>query len=225
MPSPRVVQPALSQERILAASRALLVEGGAEAVVVREVARRLAVTAPALYRYVKGRDDLLTLLITACTDEMTDACAAAAAGAGEDPAQRLRAASWAFRGWALGHRAEFALLHGAPILGYRAPEGGSTTRARQRFADVFASIFAGLAAAGRLRVPAAVPEGLRVDLAGVGARWALTPAQLYVFVVGWQRMLGAVSTEVFGHIGWAFPDGEAFFGDQLEHLARELTTE
>jgi len=45
-------QAALTTERIVATSRELIAEGGPTAVVVREVARRHAVTAPALYRHV-----------------------------------------------------------------------------------------------------------------------------------------------------------------------------
>ena len=72
-----MAQIALTADALVRTGRQLLVEGGPDSVVVREVARRLGVTAGALYRHVRGRDDLLTLLIVACTDEATDACAAA----------------------------------------------------------------------------------------------------------------------------------------------------
>jgi AcrR family transcriptional regulator len=41
-----MARPPLSTDALVATSRSLLVEGGPDAIVVREVARRLGVTAP-----------------------------------------------------------------------------------------------------------------------------------------------------------------------------------
>ncbi|MFC5382346.1 TetR/AcrR family transcriptional regulator [Aquipuribacter nitratireducens] len=217
----------LTVERIVDTSRALLVEGGPEAVVVREVARRLEVTAPALYRHVSGRDDLLTLLIAACSDEAT---AAAAAGRdsvpAHDPVARLREATWAFRSWALGHPAEFGLVFGTPVAGYAAPEDGPTTAASQRFGAFFGGLFAELLAAGLLRtvdartLTAGERESLRAFAARVGAPWG--PGETYPFVEGYHRMLGSITVEVSGHLRWAFPDAEAFVRRQLDELLDDL---
>lgn len=217
----------LSTERIVATSRELLVEGGPPAVVVREVARRLGVSAPALYRHVSGRDDLLTLLIAACNDEATAACEQALAACDPDDHEaRLRAATLAFRSWALAHPPEFGLLYGTPIAGYAAPGAGPTVASSRRFGQLFGGIFADLLQAGRLRT---VPDdelepALREDLQRAAESMGLPmrPGEVYPFVVGWQRMLGLVSVEVAGHLRWAFDDADGFSRRQLVELAEDL---
>lgn len=216
----------LTPQRIVATSRALLVEGGPPAVVVREVARRLGVTAPALYRHVAGRGDLLTLLITACHDELTEACEAALQAAPPDPELRLRAATWAFRSWALAHRTEFGLLYGTPIVGYSAPAQGPTLRSGRRFGQLFGGLFVDLQRAGRLRSPggAALGAALSADLRAAAERLGLPlrPGEVHTFVVGYHRMLGIVSVEVSGHLSWALADSEPFVRGQLEELLDDL---
>jgi AcrR family transcriptional regulator len=220
-------RPALTIERIVATTRALLVQGGPEAVVIREVARRLGVTAPALYRHVAGRDDLLTLLIAACNDEVTAACSAAMqACPPREPELRLRAATWAFRTWGMRNPPEFGLLWGTPIVGYAAPPEGPTAVSSQRFGQVFGGLFADLLRAGRLRtVPDAdLGPGLRADLTRTAQLLGLPmrPGEVYPFVLGFQRMLGLVSVEVSGHLRWALDDTEAFARKQLDDLATDL---
>jgi len=223
-----MARPPLSTDALVAISRALLVEGGPDAVVVREVARRLGVTAPALYRHVSGRDDLLTLLIAACTDEVTAVCEAALDRCGPvDVEGRLREATWAFRSWALAHPAEFGLVYGAPIPGYDAPQQGPTVAASQRFGGLFGRVFTDLLRAGRLRTvaDADLAPQVRAELARTAAAMGLPmrPGELYPFVVGWHRMLGVVSVEVSGHLRWAFgDDATEFVRSQLDDLAGDL---
>ena len=217
----------VTRSRLVQVSRQLLVEGGQDAVVVREVARRLGVTAPALYKHVAGRDDLLTLLISACFSEVAATCAQGAdAVGGDDPAARLRAAAWAFRCWARDHPAEFVLLYGSPVPGYAAPQDGPTTEAARTIAEVFLRLYGDLVRAGRLRTtaPEDLPPGLAAELEG----WAratgtpLTPSQLHPVLVGWQQMLGLALVETGGHLAWALGDTEAFVADRLDDLVAAL---
>lgn len=218
---------ALSVDRIIEVCRELLVEGGVDTVVVREVARRLSVSAPALYKYTAGRDDLLTLLIASCHDGVAVACdqARESVDAADSPGQLL-AATHAFRLWALQHPREFGLLYGQPIVGYLAPPDGPTTASAQRFGTVFASIYAQLLRDGRLRLPAVdeLPEGFEASLAGdpLPREHRLPPTAVYQFVVGFQRMLGLVSVEVAGHLDWAMTDTDNFAARQLRELHDEL---
>ena len=220
-------RPALTTERIVEVCRVLLVEGGADALVVREVARRLAVSAPAIYKHAAGRDDLLTLLIADCQDEVAGACAQARDTCREDdaPAQ-LRSATVAFRHWALQHPREFHLLYGEPVVGYEAPVDGVTTRSARRFGDVFAGIYAQLLRDGRLRLPEQheLPPGFTGSLADdpVPRDAGLPPAAVYQFAKGFQRMLGLVSVEVSGHLAWAMADTEGFVMNELRELTDQL---
>lgn len=216
----------LSVKRIVDGSRALLVEGGTEAIAMREVARRLGTTAPALYKHVAGRDELLALLIASCTDELRGACTEATAAVPDDPGRRLQAASWAFRSWAVAHPAEFGLVYGTPIPDFTPPEDGPTAEAGRRLGAVFADIFADLASAGRLRTVAAADLDASVagQLEAIRAQgFDLPPEVLHALVVGWQRMLGLVSVEVTGHLRWAFSDPTAFVRAEFDRLLDELT--
>lgn len=217
----------LSVERLVDASRDLLIEGGPPAVVIREVARRLGVTAPALYKHVGGRDALLTLLITRCSEEATSACAGAVEDvAGDDPVGRLRAAGFAFWAWARSNPAEFSLVYGTPIAGYAAPVEGPTTIASRRFGALFGALFVDLARVGRLRKVSAadLPPGLAADLVGYARSTGLPldVGQTYVLMVGWQRLVGTVLVEVSGHLTWLFDDTGPFVEAQLDALLDDL---
>lgn len=218
---------ALTTNRIVEVCRELLIEGGPPAVVVREVARRLSVSAPALYKHVSGRDDLLTLLITSLQSELALTCEQArdAVPADNAPA-KLGAATATFRVWALANPSEFALIYGQPIVGYSAPSDGPTVGGSRRFGRIFAEIYAQLLRDGRLRMPdvADLPVGFEQSLAPnpLPADQQLPPAGVYQFAVGFQRMLGLISVEVAGHLGWAMTNSDAFAQRQLEDLADEL---
>lgn len=217
----------LSPTSLVAVCRDLLNEGGPDAIVVREVARRAGVTAPALYKHVNGRDELLTLLIAACNNEVADACSAARdACAAEDYPAQLRAATVAFRAWALANRSEFALIYGTPIVGYEAPPDGPTTQSSQRFGSVFAGIYLGLMSTGQLRLTDR--SGMTPELIATFESTPLPgghhlPAEAgYQFAVGWHRLLGMVSVEVAGHLDWMMHDSSAFVARQLDSLFHEM---
>ena len=142
---------------------------------------------------------------------------------------RLRSATWAFRSWALLHPPEFGLVYGTPVARCTAPEQGPTVAAMQRFGGLFGSVLVDLLRAGRLRtVPKAdLDPRVRADLVVAASAMGLPmgPGELYLFVVGWYRMLGVVSVEVAGHLRWAFgDDATEFVRGQLDDLADDLLT-
>jgi len=147
-------------------------------------------------------------------------------GRNVDAQAQLRAATVAFRQWALQHPREFHLLYGQPVVGYEAPPEGPTTRSARRFGDVFAGIYAQLLRDGRLRLPDAqqLPPGFPGALAHdpVPQDAGLPPAAVYQFAKGFQRMLGLVSVEVSGHLAWAMTDTEGFAIHELRALTEEL---
>lgn len=68
--SPRLPRGSLSRHVVLDAAAALLAEGGVEAVGMRRVAASLGADPAALYRYVRGRDDLLAGLVDRLLDDV-----------------------------------------------------------------------------------------------------------------------------------------------------------
>jgi AcrR family transcriptional regulator len=97
--------------------------GGPGAVAINAIARELGVSGPALYRYFKNRDALLTALIKDAYDDLHDALADA------DDLPR------AYRAWALEQPHRYRLLFSAPLPGYDAHQP-ELVAAAQRSMDI-----------------------------------------------------------------------------------------
>lgn len=198
---------------------------GAAALSLRAVAREMGLTAPALYRYYDDRDALLTALIV---DGYTSLCGEleAARDAMPDPGTRLAAMSLAYRRWAVAHPHEFALVFGAPVPGYAAPEDGPTHEAGMRFGAVFLEVFADVHAMTSFALPPAKHRTPGLD-AALGA-WKDGPAPLpagamQVFLSCWARLHGMITLEVFGHLKWVgLPGPEDLFRAEIAALMVEL---
>ena len=141
-----------------------------------------------------------------------------------DVPQRLLAAASAFRNWGLRNRDELALLYGSPIAGYAAPAGGPPRRrgaASPRCSPRFSSTSPPRDGCAPYLAVSSNPDSSPTWRATSAAR-SLTPAHVYAFLVGWQRLLGLVTTEAFGHLAWAFPNADAFIRAELQRLVDEL---
>lgn len=112
-----------STAAIVAAGRRLLEERGADALTMHDVAVAVGVRAPSLYKRVRGRADLLRLILEDVTNELTSVIDAAAASG--DPVADLRAMVTAYRGFAHSNPAAYALMY-AP----HAPPGAAERSAR-----------------------------------------------------------------------------------------------
>ena len=197
---------------ILRIGREHLVASGPGGLSLRAVARDLGVVSSAVYRYVRSRDELLTLLVVDAYTELADAVDAAVADAA-DPGDRMVAAGTAMRRWAVAEPARWALLYGTPVPGYEAP-GEQTTGPGTR---VMARIV-GIAAESTPSPVDTVPAGLRADFDGVRAEFAVPvdDAALVRALSLWSTIVGAISSEVFGQYGRdTFSDADALFELQL----------
>ncbi len=160
--------------QIVSAARALLEDGGPDAVTMRAIAERLGIRAPSLYKHIPDKADLETAIIADALAEMAAASAASIAG-NPDP---LAAVALTYRTWALGHPHLYRLMTANPLDRDRLPEGledraaapiveacgGDADRARAAWA--FAHGMVSLELAGRF------PPGADLDAAwdaGIGA--------------------------------------------------------
>lgn len=142
---------------LLAVARHHLATDGPANLSLRAVARDLGVASSAVYRYVESRDALLTLLILEAYDAVGQACEdafEAAAGRGEDAGSCWLAVARAFRGWALEHPHQYALVYGTPVPGYAAP--AETVGAAVRLWGVVARVLVAARTSGTLRPPQAL---------------------------------------------------------------------
>jgi AcrR family transcriptional regulator len=212
---------------ILNGALRLLTVGGTDALTVRGLARELDVAPSALYRYVANRDELLTVLVVHAYSEMADTVQTAHDALDpHDLRGRWRAMAFGIRKWAVGHPHEFSLIYGTPVPGYHAP----ADRTEGPGVRVFL-LLAGLAVDAERRGVMASPhapfvrsaEPAFAGLVDYAARSGhhLSPATALVGIAAWHMIMGALFTEVFGHLGKGTFDADVYFrtvvllGEQL----------
>lgn len=236
-----------TMREIAAAADQHLREHGAAGLSLRAVAREVGMSPAGLYRYVDGRDDLLTLLIRSGYDDLADHLLVAV-GAPDDeladpdvrpdapawavapdaaPEDRLRAVCRAYRAWAMTNPNRFALLYGDPVPGYEAPDTGVTTDANTRVGTALLTPIVELALAGRGRpLPATDGEALTPAMArfvpqlpdGVDAPTAATVLLL------WGRLHGVVWLELNGQLAFLFDDDASPLLDAcVEGMVADIT--
>jgi hypothetical protein len=129
-----------------------------------------------------------------------------------------------FRRWALNHKDEFALLFGVPLPGLDDGRLDVAEECALDFTGTFYGLFIDLWHAAHFPVPSAteIDEGLRAQLSRFGAtlRTDAPDGALLVFLRCWVLLYGAVSMEVFGHLGFALDDPATMFEYTLSDLAR-----
>lgn len=180
---------------------------GAAALSLRAVARDLGLVSSAVYRYVKSRDELLTLLLVDAFGELGDEVEAAVESVPEgDHFGRFCALGRAVRAWALREPASYALLFGSPVPGYEAP-AERTTGPGTRVIVALVGILDSAARAGQLSVGdqggPEIPAALGADIAVIRSGFSLAmPEELVARgVLVWSALFGAVSFEVFNQYG------------------------
>lgn len=201
---------------------------GPSGISLRGIARDIGMTAPALYRYYAGLNDLLAAMIETYINEMSDAMEAARdALPPDDLAKRLVAVTRAFRGWALEHRPEFAMVFGAPVPGFDHPDEGGVHEASARLGGIFFSLFAELwrrqpyPVPPDEEIPPELGRQLRDFAAACGAEQANLPlGVLRLYAASWVRLYGMVAMEIFGHVHYMLEDAEPLFEAELSDLAQ-----
>ncbi|HEX9355960.1 MAG TPA: TetR/AcrR family transcriptional regulator [Streptosporangiaceae bacterium] len=190
---------------IKALARRQLAEHGTGAVNLRAIAREMGTAPSALYRYFASHDELISALCADAYDSVADAVAAARdAVPGGEHARRWRAVCDAYRRWSLDHPADFALIFGTPVPGYRAP-GLPTGPAASRFLAVPLDVFAAAVAVGaadpaRTQIPPDLPAGVLLqDLLGRG-RLSGASHLAAIAITAWASVLGFLTAEIFGSL-------------------------
>lgn len=209
-------------QEIKAAALEQLAEGGPGGLSLRGVARAVGMTVQSLYHYFDSRDELLTALVIDGHRALAAAVEAAADASRDRPqAERLWAASNAYRRWALANRPAFLLLYGTPVPGYEPPSREEVITASVSLAQPFLDVvFDGWSAeqlAGLPLQPGA--ERLaEVDTAKV----PLPVGALAVFYELRAQMHGLVMLELVGHLAPMNDYGEDLFRGMISRTAAEL---
>ena len=171
---------------------------GVDALSIAAIARSMAMSAPALYRYFPSRDALVAHLVTLSYQQLTDAMGHAVQSAGRSPRTRLRLLIAAYRDWALRYRRRYGML-----FGERAADLPSDVTTNTPL-DQAMALLVDLLTAIQGTAPAANTSGDRT-LDGQLQVWARTqqrpdtaPSAARAAIAIWTRVHGIVSLELTG---------------------------
>ncbi|MEM7800169.1 MAG: TetR/AcrR family transcriptional regulator [Chloroflexota bacterium] len=217
----------ITREEIKEAAREMMLEKGTAGLSIRAIARKMEMTAPALYHYYKNLDELTTALIVDGFSNLADTLAQAAADPAHQTAgERLYAVGNANRNWALTHPVDFQLLYGNPIPGYEQPLDITYPPARRSFL-ITANIFVEALKTSELdhyqaniRLSDKLQHSLEQLTAVDGHR--LPQLALYLAAVAWTRLHGHIMLELFNLIQPVIGDVDAFFDQELRKFIHEI---
>jgi AcrR family transcriptional regulator len=220
-------------------ARTLLIERGADAVTLRAIARKVGITAPALYRYYTSREDLVEhIRMDICTDLADELNVDLAPIDDADILGQVLAICRGFRRWAIAHPREFSLVFASPAE--QSEEGPAQILVPAT--DPFGRVF--LAVAGKVlttmtlaTVPDdSVPLEIRADLDTFRASLTATIADAgytvseevlgigtaYAILKFWVRLYGQIALEVFGRFPFAVAKPEPLFEALLTDLIQQV---
>jgi len=193
---------------VLDVARRQLGEVGPAALSLRAIAREVGVVPSALYRYLPGREAILTELIQSAYQRLGSAVTEAEAAVPRaDHLTRWRTTWRVTREWAVAHPHEYALLYGTPVVGYRAPAQtvGPATQVVLTLARVAVDAQrAGARAPAPTELAPEVMADARAILAllpelGLAIDAPVDPELVMLVIDGWTTLYGAISFELFGH--------------------------
>jgi len=217
----------VTREEIKNTARHLMAEKGTAGLSVRAIARQMEMTAPALYHYFAGLNDLITALIEDAFTQLADTLEAAGGNpALTTSAERFTAVANAYRGWALSHPVDFQLIYGNPIPEYSQPTGITYPPARRSFL-VTAGIFAAAIKSGEIDLPREyrdLPPPLEqslLDLTQVDGHDLPLPA-LYVAATAWAKIHGHIMLELFNLIQPVIADVDELFQYEVKNFIRNV---
>jgi AcrR family transcriptional regulator len=196
---------------IKAAARRHLATDGAN-LSLRAIAREMGMVSSALYRYFASRDDLLTALILDAYNDMGETAEKADAAVGRaDVRERWMATARSLREWALAHPAEYALLYGSPVPGYRAPT--ETAGPASRPILVLGRIMADAVPLNGPSYPLGPVLAEEVDQVIAAGVAGVDRGAMVRGMIAWTELFGAISFELFGRINNVIEGGRAEWFD------------
>jgi AcrR family transcriptional regulator len=182
------------------ASFAIIDADGAHALSVAALARSMAMSAPAVYRYFPSRDALLAHLVTLSYQQLAAAMSHAAGDSRRAPRARVRLLVAAYRDWALRYRRRYGML-----FGERAADLPSDVNTETAL-DQSMALLVDLLVAIQDAAPAETTSGDRT-LDGQLRQWAraqmrpgTSPRAASAAILIWTRVHGIVSLELTGII-------------------------
>lgn len=199
---------------------------------LRAVAARVGVTAPALYRYIDGYEELTDLVAADLAATTTTTFVKGASRYPDDPAGQLVAVAVAFRSWALNHRSEYAVSFSNPFPqhGYL-KNGGTHASGPVSASPVFNEMVLQLwrrydfelpTLDDRARTAVAALEMATLDTDDLDE--ATRASLAWVLIRSWSALHGIVTLEAYGQLEPALIDTAAIFVEVVTEWADQFTT-
>ena len=210
-----------TEAQITAIGNRMVDDDGVDGLSLRAIARELGVVSSAVYRYVKSRDELLTILIRDAFTQIADAVDEALEGERSVKTLALRMLEWS-----RAYPNRWALIYGTPIADYEAPREQTVvpgTRIMVTLAELVATGQNGAEAAlesraeskesaatskssSRRRNTEAALQPLREGLVELGLEF--DDHVILETVTIWVAVVGLINGLRFGQFGPGFDDVE-----------------
>ena len=210
-----------TEAQIAAIGNRMIDDDGVDGLSLRAIARELGVVSSAVYRYVKSRDELLTILIRDAFTQIADAVDEALEGERSVKTLALRMLEWS-----RAYPNRWALIYGTPIADYEAPREQTVvpgTRIMVTLAELVATGQNGAEAAlesraeskesaatskssSRRRNTEAALQPLREGLVELGLEF--DDHVILETVTIWVAVIGLINGLRFGQFGPGFDDVE-----------------
>ncbi|MDN5773244.1 MAG: TetR/AcrR family transcriptional regulator [Brevibacterium aurantiacum] len=173
----------------------MLDDDGLEGVSLRAIARELGIVSSAIYRYVKNRDELLTILIrdafTAIADEVDEALT-------RD--ESVLTVGVTMLAWSRRHPNRWALIYGTPIPDYQAPRDETVVPGTR----IMVTLTNLLEKSSAVQTSSELPPSHALDLLREGLReLGLEPDDQVIVrsVTVWAALVGLINALRFGQFG------------------------
>lgn len=214
-----------TREEIKALARAQMSKDGTAGISLRGIAGEMGLTVTALYRYFASRDDLITALILDGFNAQADALEEAIARRDpDDYSGQLYDALMTYRAWAVDHWTDYQLLYGNPIPGYEAP-ADLTVPAASRILTAMVRVLVMAHQAGKLHLPPEyqdIPPHIAAHMAQIPGAEGVPPQVIYLGVVGWTRIHGLITLELYDHTPPVIGDPAEFYRREIEALLERV---
>ncbi|HUQ59455.1 TetR/AcrR family transcriptional regulator [Lentzea sp.] len=202
-------------------SFAIIDADGVHALSIAALARTMAMSAPAVYRYFPSREALITHLVTTSYRQLADAVREAAETSRRTPRTRVRLLVAAYRDWALRHPRRYGMLFGeragdAPI------ELAGVTPLDQAMAALIDLLTAIPGSAPATSADRALDGQLRL-WARSQDRPATSPRAALAAVLIWTRVHGIVSLELTGIFGNGTVEAQRLIDAEVDNAIRTMT--
>jgi AcrR family transcriptional regulator len=206
--------------QIKAAAMAQMHGDGVEAVSLNAIARGMAMSPPALYRYLDSRDELLAELAVDVHLALAETLEAAARR-GASPDARVRAVANAYRDWALAQPHAYRLAYESTYgsgLDHAADRIGP---AAQRGMNVLLDVVAAAGEPPAVPIPAVLEKQIR-RWNGRRCQHRLPTAVVHFGLVWWSRLHGLISLELGQHMVATGVDPALLYRAEIETMLGSL---